>query len=51
MYTLFQAFQSQLEVSNYALKARNSHEIKELERVITLRKIEIEDRKVSVVQP
>ena len=43
---LFQAFQMQLEVSNYALKARSSHELKELERVITLRKIEMEDRKV-----
>ena len=38
----------QLEVSNYALKARSSREIKELERVITLRRIEMEDRKVPL---
>ncbi len=41
-----QAFQGHLEVSNYALKARDPAKLKELDTVQTLRRIEIADRKV-----
>ena len=44
---MIQAFQSKLEVSNYPLKGRSEAVLQELERVQTLRKIEIAEEKVT----
>ena len=43
-----QGFQGSLEVSNYPMMDRSEEEQKELDRVHTLRGIEIADRQVSV---
>ena len=44
-----QAFQSRLEVSNYAMKARSEEKLQELERIKALRRIEIAEEKVCTV--
>ena len=43
-----QGFQGSLEVSNYPMMDRSEEEQRELDRVCTLRAIEIADRQVSV---
>lgn len=45
-----QAFSHRLEVSNYAMKERSHSHVQELERINTLRKIEMAEEKVHGLQ-
>ena len=47
MYVHVQGFQGSLEVSNYPMMNRSEEELRELDRVRTLRAIELADRQVS----